>query len=72
MNAGESTLAQSLLLAYQEGYSVADLCTLTGMEERHVVLRLCMASRHLAREPYVLVDPERALGVQWEFVVFTA
>lgn len=68
LNHREATLASTLLLAYQEGYCVPALCALTGLTEAVVVTSLCSASRHLALSNEVLVDPERALGVQWEYV----
>jgi hypothetical protein len=61
-------LDSSLLLAYQEGVSVRDLAPLAGLDESEVLSRLCTAARHLARSRLVVVDPQRALGVQWEFV----
>jgi hypothetical protein len=65
---GQATLAATLLLGYQEGMCVCELSVLTGLSEEAIVRRLCIASRHLARSRTVLLDPERALGVQWEYV----
>lgn len=72
MGTGDLTLGRTLLLTYQEGYTVSQLCTLSGLSESNVITKLCEASRFLARERFTVVDPERALGVQWEFVFLGA
>jgi hypothetical protein len=55
-------------MAYQEGYTVQSLTVLSGLGTDEVITRLCAASRPLARQPWVIVDTEGALGVQWEYV----
>ena len=67
-SAVKESLSGCLLLAYEEGCSVQHLAGLTGLTEHQVITRLCAAARHLNRSDSVMLDPERALGVQWEFV----
>jgi hypothetical protein len=61
-----------MLGLYQEGHSVQDICLHTGLPQERVITRLCAASRHLSGRNFVVLDPERALGVQWEFVFWRA
>jgi hypothetical protein len=64
--------AVTMLGLYREGHSVQDICLHTGLAQERVITRLCAASRHLSRRNTAVLDPDQALGVQWEFVFWRA